>query len=128
MCEQLTKKFASMAGLAKLGQRFVTTRTSGAPTAALCWALARAPVAGKSFSTTAAAKAAGDKFASAGDIAARTGLDPTLYTNRTVRIFKPARSPTQSGPHSGLKWELAYAPRPLPLLHILVLYPLLGRC
>ena len=97
-----------MAGLAKLGQRLaLTTRMSGAPTAALCWALARAPVAAKSFSTTAVAKAAGDKIANAGDIHARTGLDPSLYTNRSVVIFKPCQNPVQSGGHHlNTRWHL----------------------
>lgn len=108
------KTFSAMAALASLRRLALTSKaTRTAPTAgyAACFALARGPAV-KSFSTTAAVKVGSTD----GDIFARTGLNPEIYTSRKVVIFKPPPSAISSGPYSTSKWHLSYAPRPLPLL------------
>ncbi|KAJ1470385.1 ETC complex I subunit conserved region-domain-containing protein [Baffinella frigidus] len=94
---------AALASLRRLALTSKATRT--APTAgyAACFALARGPAV-KSFSTTAAVKVGSTD----GDIFARTGLNPEIYTSRKVVIFKPPPSAISSGPYSTSKWHLSF--------------------
>jgi len=49
--------------------------------------------------------AAAREMSTAGDVYARTGLDPNIFKDRTVVIFKPPASPTQCGP-SRAHWKI----------------------
>ena len=44
--------------------------------------------------------------ASAGDVYARTGLDPGLFKGRKAVIYKPPKTATQNGKHNGQNWKI----------------------
>ena len=43
---------------------------------------------------------------SAGDVYARTGLDPSIFKGRKAVIYKPPKTPTQNGKHNGQDWKI----------------------
>lgn len=45
---------------------------------------------------------------SAGDVYARTGLDPSIFKGRKAVIYKPPKTPTQNGKHNGQDWKIQF--------------------
>jgi hypothetical protein len=72
----------------------------------LAQAAKRAAVASGTAPVTAIVRGLSGNGASAGDVYARTGLDPGLFKGRKAVIYKPPKTATQNGKHNGQDWKI----------------------